>query len=1782
VRRPSIQAILTAAVVAVSAGFVLTRLEPSLLFANTTPSGGDMGAHVWAPAYLRDHLLPRFQLTGWTPDWYAGFPAFTFYFPLPSLLIVLLDLLVPYGVAFKLVSVLGAVTLPVAAYAFGRLSSLRFPGPPLLAVAVLPFLFDTSFTIYGGNIPSLLAGEFAFSLSLSLALVFLGVLVRGLETGRHRALAALLLALIVLSHAIPALFAIGAAAVLLILRLDRHRLRYVATVMLVAAMLTAFWSLPFVFRLAFTNDLGWVKITDYLKTLFPPHIRWILPLAGAGLIGAIGMRLHSGVAIAAMGMLAGVAFVVAPEGRIWNARLLPFWFLCLYLLAGVGVSEVGRALGGVFARDPDRPASWPALATPLIAFVGTLAVVGGPLRTLPSWLPVRPGQESFVPDWVRWNFSGYEGKVAHPEYRALIETMGRLPCGRAMWEYGPELNRYGTPMALMLLPYWTKGCIGSMEGLFFESSGTTPFHFLNQSELSKQPSRPQRDLPYQDLNVALGVKHLQLLGVRYYLAASPEALAQARLDPNLLPVASSGPWEIFEVANASLVSPLSYEPVVVNGIGNSAGKWLPVALPFYMSPESWDVFLAGAGPKRWARVDRQDPIPRLPVRPAEITRIRSSDNRIAFDVDRPGSPVLVKASYFPNWKARGADGPWRVAPNLMVVIPTARTVELYYGYTPVDIAGWLLTLLGLVGVVLLSRRALQFPEPPGIERFRRFAAITTLVTAIDFGILLFLRLQFGVPLLVADAVSISMAATASYLLHRSITFGDDPHIRWVREPFNFVAVTGAAGLIDLVVLGAAAGLLGSTATIPLLAAKSLAVAAAGALRLAAYRRRLFVEVREVQATPALRPEPPGELRLSVVVPAFNEGNRIAGTIGGIRAALADAVGNGLEIIVVDDGSDDDTAEHARGAGADRVIVLPDNRGKGAAVRGGALAARGRVVAFTDADLSYSPEQLLTFLAEVEAGWDAVVGTRKHIKTSTLIRAARLRDVSGRIFNLLTRALLLGQYRDTQCGIKAFRSDVARLLFSKSRLERFAFDVEIFHLAERYRLSLTEVPVTVSHTERSTVHVAVDAAKMIWDIFRVRRYAGEGRYDLLPEDRPLPTMVGSKAELSAVETPPAERKEQQSPESSATDGQWFVPFGLLVAVALGVWITKGAWGADPLEGDDVIFHLIRADFGIEHLVAKGRLDGWFPRLMLGHQMFLVYGPGFTWLLALMRGVTLGSLSNEGAMSLVAVGSFTALPLTVAFAARSFGLTRRAGVIAGILSLGVSNSFGLGVQATFGIGLIPNQVAAVIFFFCLGSLLRLLDEPDRRWMVLASSSLALLLVTHLISVMVLAVLLPICVALRLAVSRFSWKLVGQLALTATGAALLAAFWLIPLIAHLDLLGPAATWATPPLLQRLGEIFRGEILFRSPVGEVVAIGLVACLVAAARGWKPGAVIAVAPIAYLVVAHTALELPFGGGVTLQLANRGLGYVGVIALFPVAAGIAYATDLGKVGDLSAWAGAAFLVLLSLGPLAELPQGMSKPRSEMREAAKQLARLVPDGARFATERDFPAEIDRTGVVHPEMWLARASGRNTLNVFLPESSPSPAGFEPDQLGRKPVEESADSLARFGVTHVVTTSEDLGRRLADSSRFEEVWKAGSLAIFRTIPLLGQPEPSSLLSSKGGPLSARLLEAAPEHPRFEYEAPDATPGEIAISWSPKWRASIDGQPVPLHRTRDGMLAVDLPPGRHRISIDFGPDAWDWIGRFVTLATIGGLLLLMRRRISTASLIEAPAHRERATRSG
>ncbi len=369
-----------------------------------------------------------------------------------------------------------------------------------------------------------------------------------------------------------------------------------------------------------------------------------------------------------------------------------------------------------------------------------------------------------------------------------------------------------------------------------------------------------------------------------------------------------------------------------------------------------------------------------------------------------------------------------------------------------------------------------------------------MATATDVGLLLLLA-GGPLPLAVADLVALAAAALVAYLLNRELTFRGDPEARWVSSPGLFAATAAAAGAVDLAVLATL-----DRIGLSLLVAKAVAVGAAAVVRWTAYRWILFRWVRRDLAKRVDRPLPDRALRLSVVVPAYNEGSRVASTIEAIDGELGRWIDPGdYEIVVVDDGSSDDTVDRAAAAGA-RVLRQGRNRGKGAAVRAGVLDARGRSVVFTDADLAYPPPLLLRLLDELEAGWDMVAGSRRHDDTSTLAERPQLRELGGAVVNRLTHLVLLGHFRDTQCGLKGFQGDVASTLFERTRIDGFAFDVELFLMAEQDHLSVEVVPVSVKNRVGSSVSVLGDGLALLADLFRIRRWAGEGRYEPSADQR----------------------------------------------------------------------------------------------------------------------------------------------------------------------------------------------------------------------------------------------------------------------------------------------------------------------------------------------------------------------------------------------------------------------------------------------------------------------------------------------------------------------------------------------------------------------------------------------------------------------------------------------------------------------------------------------------------
>jgi hypothetical protein len=615
-------------------------------------------------------------------------------------------------------------------------------------------------------------------------------------------------------------------------------------------------------------------------------------------------------------------------------------------------------------------------------------------------------------------------------------------------------------------------------------------------------------------------------------------------------------------------------------------------------------------------------------------------------------------------------------------------------------------------------------------------------------------------------------------------------------------------------------------------------------------------------------------------------------------------------------------------------------------------------------------------------------------------------------------------------------------------------------------------------------------------------------------------------------------------------------GPVAGMVVALWLLAPVFGGRPPAGEDVMAHLVRADFGIAHLVARGRLDGWFPRFVLGHQEFLFNGPGLTWLMALVRGATFGALSNTGALKVVGIGSFLAMPPAMCFLARSYGLGRRASGLAAVLVLLVSSPFGPGLDGLFLVGLVPHQVGAVLFCLALGSFLQVAGHGGKGSGVLGAVSLAALLVTHLISVMVLAFVLGLSLLASAVTGRLDRRGTGRLACWGLAGAGLAGFWLVPAVAHRDLAGVVTTWGTPPLGQRLGRIVAGDLLLPPGIALVMVAGWVWALwrrrsASSTLAW------AVTPLAYLMVAHASYRLFPDNQVSLQLANRGLGYAGLLGVLSLAAvGAAVSARFGTRGYLGAVAVAAAVAAV-WAPGREWAGQLPEPVPQMRAAAAELARLVPDGARFATERDFPGEIFRTGMVHPETWLARTSGRNSLNGFNLGSSSTPwVAVEPDRLEDRPPTSAADRLARLGVTHVVMTSDYQAARLTLSGSFVPAWHRSPLTILAVHPRPGGPAPASLVSGPDG-LSARLAAASPEHLRFVLHSPEAATVTVALAWSPKWQGRLDGQPLPLGRTFDGLVFLELPGGPHQLALDYrGGDRWDRLGLTLTLLAVVALV--------------------------
>jgi glycosyltransferase involved in cell wall biosynthesis len=239
------------------------------------------------------------------------------------------------------------------------------------------------------------------------------------------------------------------------------------------------------------------------------------------------------------------------------------------------------------------------------------------------------------------------------------------------------------------------------------------------------------------------------------------------------------------------------------------------------------------------------------------------------------------------------------------------------------------------------------------------------------------------------------------------------------------------------------------------------------------------------------------LELSIVIPAYNEAARLPATLKTIRDYLEKQTWS-AEVIVVNDGSTDQTVgvveELLTKWESLRLVDNHGNYGKGYSIRHGTLQAKGKIVLFSDADLSAPVSELPKLVMPILRGdCDITLGSRGIDRSLIGVHQSRFREISGVIFNLLVRLTIGLPYRDTQCGFKAFKREASLPVFERQTIMGFGFDPEVLYIGMKRGLRIREIPVRWNHVEGTTVRFLQDSLKMFLDLILIRWNDLNGKY-----------------------------------------------------------------------------------------------------------------------------------------------------------------------------------------------------------------------------------------------------------------------------------------------------------------------------------------------------------------------------------------------------------------------------------------------------------------------------------------------------------------------------------------------------------------------------------------------------------------------------------------------------------------------------------------------------------------
>ncbi len=695
-----------------SAALVASILGIAFLNSDNWPTGGDAASHLLYVKLYADDLLFSGKVLPWVPEVFGGLPFLSYYFPLPFIVMALLSKVIGLASAFKWGSFLAAMLLPGAVFGASR-RWLGFSWPAALfgALGALAYLVHEQNSIWGGNLLSTLAGEFAYSYGMLFAVLAMMAWARAITLQRGWLLAAALEAACGFSHGFP-LLVVGFSSFLLLLdsaaggsTQDKLRRLKKSFVMLLCGHALAFallggwlWPMLEMHSLTIPNDASF-PLSGWQDLL--PATLW--PMVGAGLLG-LALLVFPGVRrswqdgqrralcyFAGAAGLSAIFFIAGDQLGLADIRFFPpVWLLgaiaCGWLL--------GQALSAITASAGDDSLS---LAHILLAAAACLGLLG--------WF----GQQiQKAPDWGLWNHSGLDAKPQWHNLSQLFPAMqGNLWSPRLAFEHDPANNDVGSTRTLEALSMFLNHR-PVLEGLYMESALLGPAVYQLQSEISQQPSSPLVRFPSGSLDPDFAARHMNFLHTDTLLLRSNVAKNAIENSGLFIKTAEAAPFAVYRLKSFdSRLAQVVTQPIQVRPMDN----WMQDAFAWFRTRSRFDGYLPVYADQLQLTAAAGSP---SPVQEKALSR-----HALHFETDAVGQPHLIKIAYHPRWHLASKGSLHVAGPGFMLVVPEEKEIHLVYGHTLVGKLGMAATIgAALLMLLLVWRARLQPTSGPQLAAAR--------------------------------------------------------------------------------------------------------------------------------------------------------------------------------------------------------------------------------------------------------------------------------------------------------------------------------------------------------------------------------------------------------------------------------------------------------------------------------------------------------------------------------------------------------------------------------------------------------------------------------------------------------------------------------------------------------------------------------------------------------------------------------------------------------------------------------------------------------------------------------------------------------------------------------------------------------------------------------------------------------------------------------------------------------------------------------------------------------